>query len=104
MPLYEYECASHGPFDATVPMIDCRQAQPCPRCQGVSPRVILTAAALAAMPAPLRSAHRVNETSQHQPKTSAQFKHGAGCGCCKVTSDANVNRGFPARRPWMISH
>jgi putative FmdB family regulatory protein len=112
MPLYEYECATHGAFDAVVPMGERRQSQPCPRCRGASPRVILTAAALAAMSAPLRTAHAVNEKSQNQPKSSAQLKHGASCSCCsgrrlnRRNTDTSVEgvRGFPGKRPWMISH
>jgi putative FmdB family regulatory protein len=112
MPLYDYECAAHGVFDAIVPMSAYRQPQPCPRCRGASPRVFLTAAALARMPAPLRKAHAVNDASRHSPKSSAQLKHGASCQCCSgsriktgnAASGPRGERGFPGTRPWMISH
>jgi len=76
----------------------------------VSPRVVLTAVALAAMPTPLRKAHAINDGSRSSPKTSAQLKHGADCRCCsgaRITGKAESSqgtRGFPEKRPWMISH
>jgi hypothetical protein len=64
------------------------------------------------MPSELRLAHTTNERSASSPRTRSELQnsHGAGCGCCagkrlgaaKRTSDGA--KGFPTKRPWMISH
>ena len=43
MPVYEYLCNYCGPFTDMRPMSECDDPQGCPRCEGTSPRVILTA-------------------------------------------------------------
>jgi putative FmdB family regulatory protein len=112
MPLYEYECALHGAFEAMRQMSESRQEQLCPECGAVSPRVILNSPALATMPGPLRRAHARNDASKHAPVSSKQLKHGSGCACCKTVAvekggaatASSTSRSFPGRRPWMISH
>lgn len=111
MPLYEYECAAHGPFEAMRPMNESRLPQDCPRCHRPCTRVILSAAALAVMPTATRRAHAANERSAHQPKTTKNSAHGKGCGCCGGKSRPKVDvmgrpvaKAFPTKRPWMISH
>jgi hypothetical protein len=82
--------------------------QPCPECGAPAGRVVLSAAGLAAMPTATRKAYALNEMSRHEPRTSAQLKHGAGCGGSgkRRSADASASgtRTFPDRRPWMISH
>ena len=110
MPLYEYECSTHGTFESSASLADYREPSACPRCGAASPRVVLTAVALAAMPALVRKAHAINDVSRSAPKSSAQLKHGTGCRCCSgtrltgKTASSQGARGFPDRRPWMISH
>ena len=104
MPLYEYECADHGVFDVSVSMNARAAPQSCPDCGRPAPRVFATAVAVAAMPAAARAAHRINEKSQHQPKTSGQLRHGSGCGCCGGASRITTRKATAPRRPWMIGH
>jgi hypothetical protein len=55
------------------------------------------------MEAGLKAAHATNERSRHAPRRS----HGPGCGCCapkKAAAAPAAAKGFPAARPWMISH
>jgi putative FmdB family regulatory protein len=112
MPVYEYECFVHGEFELSRPLSECREEQPCPKCGAASRRVLATPPGLARMPQPSRKAHAINEASRHAPKTSADFqKQGPGCYGCKPRSSEKMARngdsearGFPSRRPWMISH
>jgi len=111
MPLYEYACSQCGGFSATNPLSKYREPKPCPGCGGLAPRALLSAPALATMPAANRIAHATNERSAHQPRTSADVghRHGAGCSCCSTgkssaVKSADGSKSFPAKRPWMISH
>jgi len=112
MPTYDYECADCGSFSAFRRMSEYRDPQPCPACGTASPRVLGAAPMVSGMPEARRSAMAVNERSAHAPAGSAEYKarHGAGCGCCgggrrgAAAVAADGSRGFPSRRPWMISH
>jgi putative FmdB family regulatory protein len=110
MPVYDYECTTHGAFEALRPMSESAAAQPCPHCGASSVRVILSFAQLAVLSTAARHAHGLNESSAHQPKTSAQLRHGPACGCCggakqrPAATAGRPMRGFAGQRPWMISH
>lgn len=112
MPLYEYECAACGPFEAVRPMAQYDQPHACPDCGVQAPRAFLTAPNLAGMPAALRQAHATNERSAHEPRQS-RAGHGPNCGCCgskgsaarsAVKRSPDGAKSFPSKRPWMISH
>ncbi|UHC20137.1 zinc ribbon domain-containing protein (plasmid) [Methylobacterium currus] len=102
MPVYDYSCESCGPFTALRPMAQFRDPHHCPDCGAACGRAFLTAPRLSGMAAGLKAAHATNEQSRHAPKRS----HGAGCGCCapKRMAAPAAAKGFPAARPWMISH
>jgi putative FmdB family regulatory protein len=107
MPIYEYECARHGYFEVARSLDESAMPHECPECGNLAARVILSSAALATMSSQTRRAHVLNERSAHEPKTSATHRHSKNCGCgskAKKATDANAARGFPSRRPWMISH
>lgn len=112
MPTYEYECPSHGFFEAMRSMSESAQPQSCPDCGVPAPRVVMTAAAVAGMSASQRSAHAINERSAHEPLTSASLRHKPGCSCCSTGSKRKSttlklpdgSKAFPSKRPWMISH
>ena len=85
MPVYEYLCNECGPFTDMRPMAECDDPQDCPRCEGSSPRVILTAPNFFCMPSrPAQGARHQRAQRQraedHRPNTRPRTA--AGCGCC----------------------
>mgnify|MGYP000995258392 CR=1 FL=1 len=112
MPVYEYRCDACGTdFSAMRPLAHSSRPHACPECRGEARRIVLSAPAVAGMPAADRTAHAVNERARHEPKSSAQLahRHGPGCGCGSGVSKATAvsadgKKSFPAKRPWMISH
>ncbi len=105
MPVYDYACRSCGPFTVMRPMAAFKDPHDCPDCGSECERAFLTAPNLAAMDAGRRKAFATNERSAHAPRTSSG--HGPGCGCCSGTAKVKAStaaKGFPAARPWMISH
>jgi putative FmdB family regulatory protein len=110
MPLYEYECMTHGVFHALRPMAEYQSPQACPCCGEQATRVVATAINLSHVTATNRKAHERNERSAHAPASSRDKKHGAGCSCCsdarqpgKTVTAADGAKTFPSQRPWMIS-
>ena len=114
MPTYQYQCDNCGVFDLLRPMAERDAHCSCPACSGDAYRIIVSAPALSAMSAAARTAYATNERASHAPMTSGDYRpykqHLSGCGCCsaggsKVTAHAvDGSKGFPTRRPWMISH
>ena len=107
MPVYEYDCAKCGPFAARHPMAAYREPQACPDCGAAAPRVLLTAPRFAGMDPARRVATATNERSAAAPRRGGHAGgHGPGCGCGAGGSrrSASAVKGFPAARPWMISH
>lgn len=109
MPVYEYVCKKHGTFEALRPMESYADPCACPACGAQSARIMLTAPRLTARDRGQMRAHAVNERSASDPKRSSS--HGAGCACCsparkggKASAGPEAAKGFPSRRPWMISH
>ncbi|MFO7188168.1 MAG: zinc ribbon domain-containing protein [Pseudomonadota bacterium] len=108
MPVYEYLCAECGPFTVLRAMEERGEPHECPACLQPAPRVLLSAPALATMPAAARAAHAINERAAHEPKRA----HGPGCGCCggtpkpagRTALSPDGRKSFPGARPWMISH
>ncbi|HZS83526.1 MAG TPA: zinc ribbon domain-containing protein [Stellaceae bacterium] len=66
MPLYNYECRRHGPFEAWRAMALSGEPAPCPDCGQPAPRAL--SAPRLGMDAALRRAHAVNEKSAHEPR------------------------------------
>jgi putative FmdB family regulatory protein len=112
MPVYDYLCDRCGPFTLMRPMAESALGASCPDCARSSPRAIMTAPRLSTLSSAQRQANAINERSAHAPRTLAESKaaHGPGCSCCsaKPTSaraqKRNGAKGFPDKRPWMISH
>jgi len=112
MPVYDYLCADCGPFSEMRPMAECDASQSCPKCEGLSPRAILTAPNFFCMPSDKRKAYATNERSANAPKTIGEYSasHAPGCGCCSgkpsrlVKKTRSGAKSFPTARPWMISH
>jgi len=117
MPVYDYLCDRCGPFTDMRPMADSGLPHECPECGKDSPRAYLTAPYFSALSADRRLAHATNERSASSPRTLSELKrtHGSGCSCCSGKSfryekgaqggtGQSGAKGFPTRRPWMISH
>ena len=112
MPVYDYACAECGPFTVMRPMAECDAPHPCPGCGGTAARAWLTAPRLGAMSSARRAAFAANERSADSPfvASAADRAHRAGCTCCASPSAGSGKsgnggaKGFPSRRPWMISH
>ena len=112
MPVYEYMCKKCGPFTRMRMMSEYECPSDCPACGSRAPRVMLTAPRCQNMSADARLVHAVNERSAHEPRrlSSSTGGHGTGCACCATPSSSRTRRGkgglkgFPASRPWMISH
>ncbi|PPQ29927.1 FmdB family zinc ribbon protein [Rhodopila globiformis] len=108
MPVYDYLCATCGPFTAIRPMAEFEQPQPCGHCGEPAPRALLTAPAMSGLDPSRRHAAAVNERSAHAPARIQQ--HPAGCACStgsdrqKPRAEPVAAKSFPAQRPWMISH
>ena len=116
MPVYDYLCTRCGPFTEMRPMAESDRPHECPECGKDAPRAFLTAPYFATMSSERRLAHATNERSASAPLTlSGRNAHGGGCSCCsgkslrydkgaRAGSGRGAAKGFPAKRPWMISH
>jgi putative FmdB family regulatory protein len=113
MPVYDYLCAECGAFTDMRPMADADLPHECPACGKDAPRAFLTAPYLAGMSTERRLAHATNERSASSPQVSSRVNriHGSGCSCCSgkplragKSTTGTRTKGFPARRPWMLSH
>jgi putative FmdB family regulatory protein len=113
MPVYDYVCTQCGPFTDMRPMAECELPRACPQCDKDAPRAYLTVPYLATMSVERRRAHATNERSASAPRTLSSLKqaHGSGCSCCSGKSPRSAApanpagiKGFPGRRPWMVSH
>ena len=117
MPVYDYKCPEHGIFHELAAMQDYTMPAACPKCQNLSPRIIIIPPELLDMAADKRKAMTVNETAKHEPQYSTtdsraenaeRLKHGCGCKHEKRSTrlfyTAEGNKMFPSMRPWMISH
>jgi putative FmdB family regulatory protein len=108
MPVYEYLCATCGPFTAIRPMAEFEQSQPCEHCGEPAPRALLTAPAMSGLDPGRRQAATVNERSANAPARAK--RHPAGCACCtragrqKPRAEPVAAKSFPSQRPWMICH
>ena len=107
MPIYEYLCERCGPFENERPMRESALPRACPDCGADAPRALLTAPRMSGLSTELRLAHATNERSAHEPQAGAGHRHGPGCGCSggrQKKESGSAAKGFPGRRPWMISH
>jgi len=109
MPLYEYWCDDHGPFEAVRPMAEYDQPTACPCCGRLSSRALLTAPHLGGRNRTALRAHETNERAADSPKRLSS--HGPGCACCvgsrplsRTLTLPGGAKTFPGKRPWMISH
>ena|SRR5581483_12479952 len=67
MPLYEFLCASCGPFEDWLPLSEHDRPAPCPSCHAVARRVISPPNLVRTSPA-VRKARSLEEKSAHEPE------------------------------------
>lgn len=111
MPVYDFDCATCGPFAVMRRIAERDKPCRCPHCGGDGSRV-LGAPSLALMAHARRHAHATNERAANAPRQSGDgptLSHRPGCGCCTgggATLAGATPRGLrrPEGRPWMISH
>lgn len=94
MALYDYDCATCGPFELARPMAESARPAHCPSC-GRTARRVFTPPGLRLLERPLRSALDHEEKSAHQPEVSTS-KRGRPL-------HAHHHHGSAAQ-PWALSH
>jgi putative FmdB family regulatory protein len=97
MPIYEYECAAHGLFDAERSMSRSAEPAPCPECQSAARRV-LSATRTALVPRASARARDRNEKSQHAP----ELRRVEGGG--QQHSRRPQLQASHGSRPWCLEH
>ena len=102
MPVYDYHCATCGPFESNRPMKESSDPAACPQCNALSARVLI-APSLNLMQASARRAEIRNEKSANAPEVvkriapdASQRAHGH--------HDAHDHRRHKPARPWMVGH
>lgn len=113
MPTYDYVCIKCGAFEVMRSIAQREAEAACPVCGTMCQRVLISAPRLSVMSAQTRHAMSTNERASHEPYSSKSYAptmHPSGCSCCSgkelkatvVMPDGS--KGFPSKRPWMISH
>jgi putative FmdB family regulatory protein len=100
MPMYEYECDSHGVFETIRSLRDAALPEPCPDC-GEGARRILSAPRLAQMEANQVIARDRNERSRHEPRIVNSKPAGVAMD---KTGARPALRHSPSSRPWVLEH
>ena len=94
MALYEYDCATCGPFDVIRPMAESARPARCPGC-GEEARRVFSPPALPLLARPMRTALDREEKSAHEPDVSTT----------KVGRPLHLHdHHHSSPRPWALSH
>jgi len=104
MPIYSYQCETHGEF-VELKSIDKRdELTSCPDCSQLAQRSI-TAPNLGIMSAANRTAWARNEKSMHEPKR-VTHNHTHACSHTKdsTASKTEYKTATAGTRPWMLGH
>jgi len=123
MPLYDYDCASCGPFRSWTRLSEADAPAACPHCGALASRAVAMPF-LATMDANTRIAHVRNEKSAHEPRVMSREelqasgrkrtelfggdRHRLGCAHGRSSGRADgrrrPRRSHNTLRPWMIGH
>ena len=105
MPVYEYECRSHGVFEAFKPLAEYTSPADCPDCATPAGR-ILSVPHLASVPRATRIAHERNERSRHEPRMAhgCSDPHHPKHAAPKPVGERPALRAYTGKRPWVIEH
>lgn len=102
MPVYDYHCATCGPFESNRPMKESSEPAACPQCAAMTARV-LVAPSLNLMRASSRMAEMRNEKSANAPEVVSRPVADAGHRG-HGHHDAHDHRRHRPARPWMVGH
>jgi putative FmdB family regulatory protein len=92
MPLYEYDCASCGPFRDWRGMADYSKPAKCPECGKRSPRSMATPSL--GMDWQQKKAHTNNERSAHEPRVVHRHRGGPmGHDAHRDLTEARTGKG-----------
>lgn len=109
MPIYGYQCARCGPFEAWAGMEQWQTPAPCPACGALAPRA-LSAPAVTRTSDLVRKAHAINERSSHEPRVERRLAPASGPACQGHGGHALRRAPEPGLhaahggRPWMLGH
>ncbi len=118
MPIYEYECSSHGRFDELRGFSECSQPADCPVCGVASARAVSLPRA-PIMERGLVKAHERNEKSRHEPSAhagklsehalfrgKAQRGHVCSASCSHGAAERKAQsfQTYNGPRPWVVEH
>lgn len=106
MPIYEYECQSHGTFEELCPSTQRDAPLRCPQCNEPSRRR-MSSPRLCGLPRAVMEAHARNERSRHEPRV--QHRHEGCTQAHRPSTQPSQQRGGPGYvysgpRPWVIEH
>lgn len=96
MPIYEYDCGEHGPFELLRPMSQSSAPAPCPVCDGAARRII-SAPNLSGLPRHTVKALDRNEKSRHEPTVVRREAK-------QQSSEPPRARAHVGSRPWCLEH
>src|SRR6476619_7642990 len=99
MPVYDYHCATCGPFESNRPMKESSDPAACPQCNALTARV-LVAPSLNLMQASTRKAEICNEKSANAPEVVTRITPDAS----HRAHDAHDHRRHKPTRPWRVGH
>ena len=104
MPIYSYNCETHGEFVELKSISDRDKGTNCPNCNVLAQRSI-TAPNLSIMSASNRTAWARNEKSMHEPKR-VTHQHTHACSHSEKSTDSKVEykKAAAGTRPWMLGH
>ena len=101
MPVYDYHCATCGPFESSRPMKESSEPAACPQCAALTARV-LVAPSLNLMQASTRKAEIRNEKSANAPEVVSRMPDASHRA--HRHHEAHDHKRHKPARPWMVGH
>jgi putative FmdB family regulatory protein len=105
VPIYEYECRTHGVFELLKSVSQAYEAGLCPLCDTPGRRLI-SIPTLAAMARSEVIARDRNERSSHEPRLSStpgSCNHAGPCNHGRKPPPGKL-KAYHGKRPWVIEH
>lgn len=96
MPLYEYQCAQHGVFEAMGDMTRSSEPSRCPDCEASAPR-ILSSVRGAQLERSQVVARDRNERAAHEPRIASSARKAP-------TGERPPIQRSHGQRPWVLEH